>query len=92
MVYHAINQPCFVVAYAMPDWDTPSADVRLGIGGARETRTPDFFLARETLYRLSYSPINWPSAQDLNPDFLVRSQVSFPIGRTEDKQDTFFKI
>ena len=39
------------------------------IGGAEEIRTPDILLAKQTLYQLSYSPINRPGHSSWNPGF-----------------------
>ena len=36
-------------------------------GGAEEIRTPDILLAKQTLYQLSYSPINRPGHSSWNP-------------------------
>lgn len=32
----------------------------------------------------------WPSSQDSNPDFVVRSHASFPVGRKEDRKARHF--
>ena len=35
-----------------------SRQARRAFGGAEETRTPDFLLAKEALYQLSYGPVS----------------------------------
>jgi hypothetical protein len=45
--------------YATARQPSPSAALRAKAGGAEGSRTPDLLIANETLYQLSYDPIQF---------------------------------